>query len=717
MKQRNIVGWILLALTGGGGVCGASPLEDAMAVWHFQDVRESVNPDRLLKVVGEVELNVPLEGEALAASQKRGGDGKVARFHGNGYLDAEGVDLWNLEGNEMTFYVRLQPGTIPGSVPIFSKHGGHAKMGYNLFAFEDYLGVEIGTTGNKAHREAQETAPLSGKAWFSEMRSPETASQRWHDVICRVNEAKMELFVDGRCVDEDFVLGKLKQNDVSLLFGAQDFGEGANGKFYGSLDTVAIWNRALTEEEIVSLCGGVEEIDTRQRTDRGNGENLQYWRPPNEYGVGDCMPFTHDGVFHLVYLLDKKRHGAKNGFGAHQWIQATSRDLIHWEHQPFVVPITRQNEGSICTGSIFYHEGIFYALYANRSLDAGGKLAYATSTDGIHFTKQQEPMVSLPEGYSGSLRDPVALYDSEDGLVHLYATTTYRGRGCWAHIVSQDMKNWQLRDPIYLHSHGEPECPDWFQWGDFFYTIAGYGSGLYRISEKATGPWRIPEGSNQLMRGILRVPKTAPWKEGRRIICGWTSQRGFGGDVVFHELVQRENGSLGEKFVPEMIPPTETPTVMEKNLQFREKTWEDLPPHYRLQAKITFVPEKINHLLDYTLTLAEGLEIRLIPTENRILAGNISLEGVDFSQGILTLDAIVIRDLCDLCFQECHTVTLAIPRQEKRSLTLRDTSEVLEKEVPLKRLEKLPQEQLPVRPGYVLESLRIAPLKPLPYSH
>ncbi|MBU0610461.1 MAG: hypothetical protein KKI08_21440 [Armatimonadetes bacterium] len=28
----------------------------------------------------------------------------------------------------------------------------------------------------------------------------------------------------------------------------------------------------------------------------------QYWRPGGEQFVGDCMPFWHDGVFHLYAL-------------------------------------------------------------------------------------------------------------------------------------------------------------------------------------------------------------------------------------------------------------------------------------------------------------------------------------------------------------------------------------------------------------------------------
>ena len=32
---------------------------------------------------------------------------------------------------------------------------------------------------------------------------------------------------------------------------------------------------------------------------------MQYWKPEGAFFVGDCIPFWHDGVYHLFYLLDE----------------------------------------------------------------------------------------------------------------------------------------------------------------------------------------------------------------------------------------------------------------------------------------------------------------------------------------------------------------------------------------------------------------------------
>ena len=116
---------------------------------------------------------------------------------------------------------------------------------------------------------------------------------------------------------------------------------------------------------------------------------LQYFKPQGSYFVGDCMPFYHDGTFRLFYLLDENHHAARDGLGGHQWAQASSQDLVHWQQHPLAIPITQDREGSICTGSVFFHEGTYYGFYATRMRDHTQHLSLAASRDGIHFEKTE----------------------------------------------------------------------------------------------------------------------------------------------------------------------------------------------------------------------------------------------------------------------------------------------------------------------------------------
>ncbi|MBM4029346.1 MAG: hypothetical protein FJ280_28710, partial [Planctomycetes bacterium] len=200
---------------------------------------------------------------------------------------------------------------------------------------------------------------------------------------------------------------------------------------------------------------------------------MQYFKPPGDFFVGDCMPFFHDGVFHLYYLLDEGHHQGKGGLGGHQWAHASTRDLMHWECHPLALGIDHEWEASICTGSAFHHDGLYYAFYATRLPDRTEHLSVATSTDGIHFTKTSPNPFASPEPpyRKGPYRDPCVFRDRETGRFHMLVTAELAeyplaGRGgCLAHLGSGDLRNWQHEGPFFVPGNAghQPECADLFE--------------------------------------------------------------------------------------------------------------------------------------------------------------------------------------------------------------------------------------------------------------
>ena len=83
-------------------------------------------------------------------------------------------------------------------------------------------------------------------------------------------------------------------------------------------------------------------------------------------------------------------------------------------------------------------------------------------------------------------------------------------------------------------------------------------------SREFTGPW---QPARTFILDALSYPKVAPFRDGRMIAAGFLAHRGWGGDVVFRELLQEEDGTLGARFVPEMIPRTgeELPFVSDRD--------------------------------------------------------------------------------------------------------------------------------------------------------
>ncbi|MBI4604140.1 MAG: hypothetical protein HY721_19455 [Planctomycetes bacterium] len=545
---------LLLALAGTVRGAGESPFRDAVAVWHMADGRDAAGSPSDLTTAGAVRSGVALEGPEREASLRRGGDGLVAELQG-GYLSAgqgAGGEL-NLTGGAMSLCLRFQVPADTLDTPLFSKHGGHAALVYNLFwtgaPGSVVLGFELGT--DFKDRPLRVEVPVS-----------RIDPGRWHDAIARFSGAKLEFFVDGILVDEEWPIGSLRQgNREPCLIGAESVNGAVKARFRGRVDHAALWSRAIADDEIAVLSGGKAEIARRDEEILGKrSARLAYWKPRgHNASLGDCMPFFHDGRFHLYYLFDRRHHGSKWGLGAHQWAHVSTTDLVRWEEHPLAIPITEPWEGSICTGSVFFHEGKYYGHYAVRMPDGRQHLAVAVSRDAIRFEKAQpHPLASPRPGYDPMhYRDPAVFKDPATGLFHMLVTARLTdGRdGCIAHLISEDLKAWKLSEPFLVPGR-VTDCPDWFEWNGWYYLLAEH---VYWISRQPLGPWAQPK-PNRL--DVLYVPKTAAFTGNRRLYVSWLPDGGWGGNAVFRELLQHSDGTLGTRFVPEMVPPVGPPVPL-----------------------------------------------------------------------------------------------------------------------------------------------------------
>ncbi len=340
------------------------------------------------------------------------------------------------------------------------------------------------------------------------------------------------------------------------------------------------------------------------------------------------MPFYDGNLYHFFYLLDEGHHQGLEGLGGHQWAHASSSDLIHWEQHPIALPITDDSEGSICTGSVFFHDDAYYAFYATRKRDWTQHLSYAKSKDCLHFEKQlPNPFITVPEGYTAAdFRDPFVFKDSNGRFQMLITSRVdnfhlHERGGCILRLSSDDFENWQSEgtEAITGGDAGEacaPECPDWFEINGWYYLLYGPDhKTCYLMSRNELGPWVRPSLDTLGNSWMLSVMKTAPFKNNRRIGAGWIGERKdhkddremlWGGTAVFREIVQLADGTLGTRFPEEMVPATKSQltdltlecltsgasgnpgqlTLKQEALQAEEvASIPNLPLNYRLRCK------------------------------------------------------------------------------------------------------------------------------------
>ncbi|MCC6353703.1 MAG: hypothetical protein IT577_07435 [Verrucomicrobiae bacterium] len=698
------------------GTPPAGPFKDAVKVWHFAGTDG-------LEATGAAKTGVKLDGADRAASLARGGDGMVAEMDG-GYFVASGDA--KVTGKQMTLLLRLRDPKGAWDSPLLARQDPSDPLANLLYCVDgrqkprDYYWTRDGEVkrfgatpyfhlfhesgDDRAIREAPaileyrwRTEPVPEITGRSKSVPGEVGEQAggaylplcaplamvgldaWHDVVIRFDGPNLEMYIDGVLIDEEWPWGGLHLMETPFLIGAGYENGKIKSGFRGQIDHMAIWDRALSEDEIVALSGGPKHVAHRDLEILGPiAPSPQYWRPRgyNTY-AGDVMMLTRDGRMSVFYLFDRRHHTSKWNLGAHQYAHFSSSNLADWTEHELAIPLDRQWEVAIGTGEFIAHEGVVYCFYT----DCGGRCHFpdkphqgsgifvATSRDGIHFTKQDGPIV---EGGDCSV-----FRDDQTGLFYLL---TNGPEGTVAH-VSKDLKRWDPEPkPFFTGASGT--CPHWFKWNDCYYLKAG---NAFFQSRQPLGPW-TPIRSRTLCTRITHV-KTAPWKDGRRIGGDWIGDAGWGGDLVIRELVQHDDGNLTWKFLPELIPASGDPLALPftalgggasrdgKTIHLNPPSPDEpvfgaldkLPEYFRLTATVR--PGKDLHQLGLCVRgdgdYQSGVELRFDP-RNRIAGystpkasrqlGNFNplqqdnLKDVKGLDNAFTIDLIATRfGLVDLC--------------------------------------------------------------------
>lgn len=295
----------------------------------------------------------------------------------------------------------------------------------------------------------------------------------------------------------------------------------------------------------------------------------QLWTPPDHNAwVGDVAVGVWKGRFRVFYLFDRRHHGSGAGTGRHYFAHLSSPDLVHWFEHPHPVPIESWWE-TVGTGTPFEYDGkwcLAYGLHTGRlvsgdrqvyahfkdlppekrgdgnftfadlpmAIPAGG--TYVESDDGIHFRKtgvyvtgDQNPTVyNRADGRLGLATGNGQLFCSKDGKL-----------GPWT--------------PDGAAAPAGGDCPAPFSWGDRDYLLQGFH---WMASRGPDGKWENWTASGDDIYGGESVPMVAAWKGDRRILVGWIGHTfGWGGWLVFRELVRFPDGKLGTKWLKETPPP------------------------------------------------------------------------------------------------------------------------------------------------------------------
>jgi hypothetical protein len=240
----------------------------------------------------------------------------------------------------------------------------------------------------------------------------------WHDLVLCFTGPKLELWIDGVLVDEEYPIGVTRERTLPFLIGAGHVDGVLLTGFRGLIDHVAVWPRALTADEIVALCGGSAAVRARELAMLGDeSPSMQYFRARgHNRKAGDCIPYwdAQTDTFRLFYLILRRNMHSKwdGGHGGLEIWQASTQDLKTWQHHPVTIPISEQWEAWNGTGGVGFHGGVYHWFCPTPDYDGKhGGIQRATSRDGVHFEKT-EPHPFMPGG-------DCEIYEDAQGLFHM----------------------------------------------------------------------------------------------------------------------------------------------------------------------------------------------------------------------------------------------------------------------------------------------------------
>ena len=297
---------------------------------------------------------------------------------------------------------------------------------------------------------------------------------------------------------------------------------------------------------------------------------------PEGHFFGDCMPFYWDGKYYLYHQRDTRNPGPfGEPFG---WCLATTTDFVTYDDEGEAIPGGGDDsvDQFIFAGSVYRDDkGRFRAIYTGYNRDRVGTgvpsqvLLEATSDDLLTWTKDGVFELPPPDGHDPTnWRDPFVLWDEKVGqwmmilgARHDDALTVSSGRTVW--FSSKDLKAWAFEGDLWAPDlFTMHEMPDLFESNGLWYLLTTEYSDksktIYSVSENPTGPWR--RLADDAFDGRSYYAARSVSNGDRRFLVGWVATKEgaidsgpfeWGGTLVVHEVVTRDDGSLG------VAPPAE----------------------------------------------------------------------------------------------------------------------------------------------------------------
>lgn len=288
----------------------------------------------------------------------------------------------------------------------------------------------------------------------------------------------------------------------------------------------------------------------------------------------------HQGKYHLFYQWYPYDCVHKDKY----WAHLTSKDLVNWQWQPVALtPADWFDSHGVFSGHAVSQDDLLMLFYTgnvriDEQRDRHTSQCLATSTDGIHFTKQDPVVPELPPGVTPHCRDPKVIRHNNRWLM-LLGVQREDKIGRLAIYQSMDLKTWEflslcgdeLGDFGYMW-----ECPDFFTLNKQDFIVIGpqgikspakshtvvHHNGIVKAQLETSGKARLSDFQHLDYGFDFYAPQSLETPDGRRIMCAWmglpdeinhpSCDHGWLHQLTTFRELSYENGQLIQKPMKEL---------------------------------------------------------------------------------------------------------------------------------------------------------------------
>jgi hypothetical protein len=116
------------------------------------------------------------------------------------------------------------------------------------------------------------------------------------------------------------------------------------------------------------------------------------------------------------------------------------------------------------------------------------------------------------------------------------------------------------------------DCTFFFRWGRFDYIIGGFKNLWSKPADAPDSAYEDVVAKGLDFYDGLNVPAITEVAPGRFLMAGWTTIRGWGGNLVIRDLLQLPGGRIGSKWMKEIMPETGAAKMLSETVA-EEKTF------------------------------------------------------------------------------------------------------------------------------------------------